>query len=318
MSKRTRIVAIRDMLELHELQVFLVASETENFSEAGRILQISQPAVSAQIQTLENRLHTQLFDRAGRNIHLNEVGEALVPMVRNLLREAQHLEESITLYQGELIGRLTIGCSTAAGKYVLPKIMARFRNNYPSVNMTCYVGGREHALERLCAGQVALAVTSLRVPRSGIEYQHFSDDLLVLIAPPEHPWGNVDSLRPEDLANCQVVLREPVSGTCITLNRELAAFDMSVEMLQPCLTLWNTEAIVQAVVEGVAPAFVSHTAAESALREGLVVQVPVEGVRPIQRLYMARNTSFRSTEAQAAFWDFTFAPENEHLRQHIV
>jgi DNA-binding transcriptional LysR family regulator len=306
------------MLELHELHVFLIAAETENFSEAGRILQISQPAVSAHIQTLENRLHTQLFDRSGRNIHLNEVGEALVPMVRNLLREAQHLEESITVYQGQLIGHLTIGCSTAAGKYVLPKIMARFRECYPSVNMTCYVGAREQALERLCAGEVDLAVTSLRVPRSGIEYQHFSDDLLVLIAPPDHEWARGASVQPEDLVKYQLVLREPVSGTCITLNRELAAFDMSVEMLQPCLTLWNTEAIVQAVVEGVGPAYVSHTAAEWALRAGLVIEVPVEGLRPVQRLYMARNTGFRATEAQAAFWDFTFAPENELLRQHIL
>ncbi|WP_119065422.1 LysR family transcriptional regulator [Aggregatilinea lenta] len=306
------------MLELHELQVFLTAAETENFSEAGRILQISQPAVSAQIQTLENRLHTQLFDRAGRNIHLNEVGEALVPMVRNLLREAQRLEESITAYQGQLVGHLTIGCSTAAGKYVLPKIMARFRNHYPSVNMTCYVGAREHALERLCAGQVDLAVSSLRVPRSGVEYQHFSDDLLVLIAPLDHPWAKAASLCPEDLLAHPMVLRESGSGTCITLNRELAAFDMSIEMFQPCLTLWNTEAIVQAVVEGVAPGFVSYTAAEWALHAGLVAEVPVTGLRPVQRLYMARNTSFRTTEAQEAFWDFTFASENELLRQHIL
>ena len=74
------------MLELHELQVFLVAAETENFSEAGRILQVSQPAVSAQIQALEQRLNTQLFDRAGRNIRLNEMGRALVPLVRSLLK----------------------------------------------------------------------------------------------------------------------------------------------------------------------------------------------------------------------------------------
>lgn len=306
------------MLELHELQVFLVAAETENFSEAGRILQISQPAVSTQIQTLEHRLHTQLFDRVGRNIHLNDVGVSLVPMVRNLLREAQCLEDYVAACQGQTLGRLMIGCSTAAGKYVLPRIMARFRDDHPNVEITCYVGPREQALEKLCAGQVDLAVSSLRVPRGGIEYRHFSDDLLALIAPADHPWAKLSSLRPEMLVESPLIMRETSSGTSVTLNRELGAFDMSVEMLRPCLTLWNTEAIVQAVIEGVAPAFVSRTAAETALRDGTVVEVPVEGLHPVQRLFMARNTSFRATEAQGAFWDFTFAPENEHLRQLLA
>lgn len=306
------------MIELHELQVFLVAAETENFSEAGRLLQISQPAVSAQIQALEQRLNTRLFERVGRNIRLNEVGEALVPMARNLLKEAQCVEEFVAARHGQLLGQLTLGCSTAAGKYILPKIMARFRDSNPDVRLTCYVGGREQALERLCAGHVDLAVSSLRVPRSGVEYRHFADDLLVLIAPAGHVWAQAGELSVEDLVEQPVILREPGSGTVVTLNRELAYFDMSTEMLRTCLTLWNTEAIVQAVCEGLAPAFVSQTAAAIALRDELIVEVPVKGLRPIQRLYMARNSGYRASKAQAAFWDFTFAPENEHLRRLIV
>ena len=130
------------MLELHELQVFLVAAETENFSETGRLLQISQPAVSGHIQALEQRIQTQLFDRTGRNIKLNEVGEALVPMVRNLLKEARQIEEFIALRRGTMIGQLAIGGSTAAGKYILPKIMARFLETHPNVRITCDVGPR--------------------------------------------------------------------------------------------------------------------------------------------------------------------------------
>jgi LysR family transcriptional regulator, low CO2-responsive transcriptional regulator len=304
-----------DMLDLHELHVFLVAAETENFSETGRILQISQPAVSGHIQSLEQRFKTQLFDRTGRNIKLNEVGEVLVPMARNLLKEAQQVEEFIALRRGTVIGQLTVGCSTAAGKYILPKIMARFLASNPNVRIVCDIGPRGRALDRMCAGEIDLAVSSLRVPRHAVEYRHFSDDLLILIAPPDHPWAAADSVSPGELVEYPLVLRETGSGTVITLNRELAALDMSVEMLQTRLVLFNTEAIVQAVVEGVAPAFVSELAAEPMLREGLVVKVPVVGLRLIQRLYMARHAGFHATEAQTAFWDFTFAPENENLRR---
>jgi DNA-binding transcriptional LysR family regulator len=306
------------MLELHELQVFLVAAETENFSEAGRTLQISQPAVSGQIQALESRLGTQLFDRVGRSIKLNEVGEALVPIVRNLLKEAERVEEFVALRQGTVIGRLMLGCSTSAGKYILPQVMARFLEAFPDVQIHCEVGPRGAFLDRLITGEIDVAVSNLRVPRRAIEYQYFSDDLVVLIAPASHPWAQAGSLKPADLVEHPLVLREPGSGTVFTLNRALVAHDMSLDMLKSRLTLWNTEAIVQAVICGIGPAFVSRIAAGPALEQGIVVEVPVEGMRLIQRLYIARHTGFRATEAQTAFWEFVFAPENQDLRQFFT
>ncbi len=306
------------MLELYELQVFLIAAETENFSETARLLNTSQPAVSAHIQALEERLNMRLFDRIGRSIKLNDMGEAAIPAVRKLLREAQILEEMLSSPPDTVSGLLAIGCSTSAGKYILPKIMARFMGLHPSVRVMCRVGPRNQALERLTAGEVDLAVSSLRVPRRTIEYRHFADDLVVLIVPKDHPWARVGHLALEELIEQPLVLREASSGTSITLNRELASYDLSVEMLPTRLVLENTESIVQAVGEGIGPAFVSRTCAESALREGLVKEVAVEGLRLIQKLYMARHTDFRASEARTAFWDFVFAPENDDLRPMVT
>jgi DNA-binding transcriptional LysR family regulator len=306
------------MLELHELQVFLVAAKTENFSETGRLLQISQPAVSGHIQSLEQRLKTQLFDRTGRNIRLNEVGAALVPMARNLLKEAQQLEEFIALRQGTVIGQLTIGCSTAAGKYILPKIMARFMEHHPGVHIMCDVGPRGRALNRLSMGEIDLAVSGLRIPRRDIEYVHFADDLLILIAPPDHPWAQHSSIALDDLVEYPLIMREAGSGTSITINRELAQYDMSVDMLKVHLTLGSTEAIIQAVVEGIGPAFVSRLPVMAALDQHQVVEVQVESLRWVQRLFMARHVRYHATEVQRAFWDFTFAPENDDLRPVLV
>ncbi|MBN1563829.1 MAG: LysR family transcriptional regulator [Anaerolineae bacterium] len=302
------------MLEFNELKVFLVAAETENFSETGRLLQISQPAVSGHIHSLEQRLKTQLFDRTGRNIRLNEVGEVLVPMVRNLLKEAQQLEEFMALRKGAVLGQLTIGCSTAAGKYILPKIMARFMDDHPDVRIMCDVGPRGRALDRLSTGEIDLAVSSLRVPRRDVEYLHFADDLLILITPPDHPWAQQGCITLNDLLEYPLIMRETGSGTSITINRELAQFDMGSEMLKVHLILASTEAIVQAVIEGIGPAFVSRLSATTALEQRLVVRVPVESLRLVQRLFMARHTGFHATEVQRAFWDFTFRPENKDLR----
>lgn len=307
------------MLELQELQVFLVAAETENFSEAGRMLQISQPAVSGHIQSLEQRLNTRLFERTGRNIKLNEAGHAFVPIVRNLLKEARRAEEFIASRQGTVVGQLVIGCSTASGKYILPRIMARFMEQHPDVRVICYVGPRGQALDQLCAGEIDLAVSSVRLPRKPIEYQHFADDLLAMIVPKDHPWARSGRpLEPEELVEHPIILREASSGTNITLNRELSHHEMTVEMLQTRLVLGNSESIVQAVLEGIGPAFVSRVCALWALERNLITEVPISNLELVQRLYMARNTSFHESEVQTRFWDFAFAPENNALRQRLT
>jgi DNA-binding transcriptional LysR family regulator len=306
------------MLELHELQVFLVAAETENFSEAGRILQVSQPAVSAQIQALEQRLKTQLFDRTGRNIKLNDVGVALVPLVRSLLKQSEQIEEFVASCRGEMIGSLVMGCSTASGKYILPRLFSRFLDLYPNVQITCQVGPRGKALDCLCNREIDLAVSSLCVPRRDIEYRHFLDDQLVLIVPVDHPWAARSSIAPEELTEYELVSREASSGTSITLNRDLMAHDMSLDMLRFKLIVWNTEAIVHAVQSGIGPAFVSRVAAKAALNTGEIVELPVEGFALMQPLYMACYTRGRASEVRTAFWEFAFAPENEDLRQLIT
>ena len=307
-----------NMLELHELHVFLIAAETENFSETGRILQISQPAVSGVIQSLEQRLQTRLFDRVGRNIKLNEMGEMLVPLARRLLKDAEQLHEFVALQQGTVTGQLMLGCSTAGGRYLLPKLMARFLARYPKTQIICDVGPRGQALERLCEGKIDVAVSSLRVPRKAVEYRHFADDRLILIVPPAHPWAQRESLPPQELPTQGLVLREPSSGTTIALNSALAQWDMSVEMLQVRLTLGSTESIVRAVIEGVGGGIVSQVAAEPALNQGQVVHVPLEGMTLVQHLYMARHKQFRASRLQTLFWDFTFAPENEDVRQLLT
>jgi DNA-binding transcriptional LysR family regulator len=192
--------------------------------------------------------------------------------------------------------------------------MARFMESHPDVRIICDVGPRGRALDRLWTGEIDLAVSGLRVPRRDVEYRHFADDILILIVPSTHPWAKRDYLTVDELVDHPIILRETSSGTTITLNRELAKYDMNVDMFQQNLVLANTESIIQAVIEGIGPAFVSQLSAEAIGKPGAFVEIPVQGLHLAQRLLMARHTGFHASEAQTAFWDFTFAAENDDLR----
>jgi DNA-binding transcriptional LysR family regulator len=292
------------MLNLDALKVFLAAAEHGSFSEAGRQIHLSQPAVSQIIQGLERQLGAQLFVRQGRTAQLTEGGQMLVPMARELLNSAQRVEQTMLSIQGEVIGEMSIGCSTASGKYLLPGLIARFRRQYPQVRLNVLVTSRESVINKLLNGEVALGVSSKQIEHTDLEYQDFFKDNVILIVPANHPWAQYRKIYPDDLLDEPMILREEVAGTREVLMDGLQKRDISPEMLNVAMVLGNAEAIEMAVEEGLGVAFVSRLAASRGLELGRVVEVEVEGMELSRNIYLVRNRKQPFTRAQMEFWQF--------------
>lgn len=301
------------MFSLHELEVFLNAAELESFSEAARRLHISQPAVSQAIGSLERHFAIDLFLRHGRSVRLTDAGQALKPMARELLASARRLNETMASLQGEVIGEINIGCSTASGKYLLPGLIARFRDRFPQVRINVLVTSRNSVIQKLLSGQVALGVSSRRIEHRDLEYQDFFTDDVILIAPSNHPWANYRQVYPDDLLDEPLILREESSGTRDVLLQGLLQCDISPDMLNVAMVLGNAEAIEMAVEEGIGVAFVSRLAAARGLELGRVVEVSVAGMELRRGISLVRNRRFPSTRAQAEFWNFVSQTELDFL-----
>lgn len=301
------------MLDIHEMQIFLIAAETGNFSEAGRRLQMSQPAISMQIRSLEHRLNVELFHRSGRHIALTEIGHALVPMARALVNHAVSVEESIASLQGEVIGSLRIACSTTAGKYILPRLIAGYLEQYSAVQVACQLVGQEGAAETIVDSSAHILLTGMRKTVRDVEYRQFRSEPVILIAPPHHPWAVLGSIRVSDLPKGRFIQREASSGTQQTIVEALAEHNMSLHDLPCVMVLGNSEAICLAVAEGIGVGFVSACAAQRAIQMGELAHIAIEGLKMRQQLYMARHLHNTPTIAQAAFWDYVYAPERAHM-----
>ncbi len=289
------------MLDWHDLQVFVVAAEVENFSVAAQELHLSQPAVTQRIRSLEKHLGVKLFERQGRRVRLSETGAYLLPMAKDLLRRSNRLEEMMHSLRGEVVGHLVVGCSTTTGKYLLPPLMARFIERYPGVQATVRVGSRNRVLELLVSREVNLAFASALIPRREIRYHRFIDDEVVLIAPHNHPWHKHVPIQPDALLRERLILREPGSGTYQAMERALARHDISVDELHTVMTLGNSEAIILAVEEGIGVGFVPKLAADRCKRLGNIAIVPIADIHMSYTIWMAENAMQPATAAQIHF-----------------
>jgi DNA-binding transcriptional LysR family regulator len=292
------------VLSLNELWVFLAAARCSSFSEAGRQLHLSQPAISQTIDSLEKRFGVKLFLRQGRSVRLTEAGQLLQPLATELLASARRLEETMCSLKGEVIGEILIGCSTASGKYLLPGLIARFRKIYPQVRINVIVTSRETVLQKLQNGDINLGLSSKRIEHSEIEYQHLFEDEVVLIAPSNHPWARFRHIYPDDILDEPVIVREEAAGTYQLVMEALRSNDILPDMLNVAMSLGNAEAIVMAVEEGAGVAFVSRLAAQRSLDLGRVVEIKVESLDLIHTISVARNRRFPPSRAQAEFWSF--------------
>jgi DNA-binding transcriptional LysR family regulator len=299
------------LFDLNALAVFVAAAECGNFSEAGRQLNLSQPAVSQNIDALEKTFGVKLFERQGRSVRLTAAGQMLRSMGRELLASAHRLEETVASLEGEVAGEMTIGCTTTSGKYLLPGLIARFRQQFPQVRVNVHVFNREGMLRRLLGGEVDFGVSSKQSDQRDFEYQDFFDDEVILIASASHRWAKFGQIYADDLLDEPMILREQHAGTRDVLADGLRQCDIMPEALNVVMELGNAEAIEMAVGEGIGVAFISRLAAARGLALGRVVEVHVEGMRLTRKIWMARNRRMPATRAQSEFWQFIQAQKGE-------
>lgn len=301
------------MIEVHELQIFLAAAEEENFSAAARKLHLSQPAISFQIQGLEQRLNIQLFQRMGKRIALTEAGRELLPMAREMVNLSARIEETMCLQQGIVKGHVKIGCSTSPGKYILPYLIGAFRKHYPEVLFTVEVMSRQQVEEKLKAKEIHIGVLAMCSKDKDLDCWTLLTDELVLIVPANHPWAERGVIQPRELKDADWILREGGAATRQTVAEALAGCNIPADDLRIAMELGSVEAVEAAVEAGHGVSMVSRVAARRGLEMGKIKAVRIEGLNVQRQIFLARNKLRTCTCAQLKFREFIESPEGQAL-----
>lgn len=298
------------LLDPHQLAVFLAAAEALNFSRAAERLGLSQPSVTQHIRALEQHFDTPLFIRTGNRLALSEAGQALIPLARQLVAVSQRTGEVMEALKGEVQGHLNIGCSTTPGKYILPVLLADFMQRYPRVQATCNVSPRAQALQMLEDGRVHLALSSSLDAFSGnIEFRKIISDPIFLIVPKGHRWDGIEKVEAQDLRGEHLILREEEAGSYSVIRNQLARVGVDIKELRPVLTLGSSEAIAIVVQQGMGIGFVSSLVYHRLVRDRVGV-VKITDVDLTQDIFIARHRYNPSPRVQTAFWEYVLDKNN--------
>jgi DNA-binding transcriptional LysR family regulator len=274
-----------------------------SFSKAAQALDITQPAVSIQVQELEKSLGVTLFLRRSRGLRLTEVGETVFSYSQQIFALSDRLIEVLEETKGLNAGHLTLGASTTPGEYVLPLVVGQFRKVYPGIRLELVIANTTSIIQRILSGEMDLGMVG-DLPKEhsdDLEMIVYVEDEIVLVAAPSHPLAQTGHISLKDVVKEGIIVREQGSATRRTAEREFEALGFSPSI---ALELGSNQAVKQAAAGGGGVGVISRLGVEAEVKAGMLTVLEVsrwDCHRPLTVIY-AKDRYL--SPAQIAFRQF--------------
>lgn len=247
-------------MEDHKLKVFCTVAETKSFSKTSEIIHLTQPAVSLQIQALEELYETKLFDRSAGSITLTPSGEILYKYAKQILTMYAEAAKEISKITGLIKGCVKVGAGTTVGSYILPTVAVDFKKKHPKIRLSISIGNAKKILEMLSTNLIDFGIISEMPGKSKFNVESIISDELCVICPSDHPLSKQKTLSIYDVVKEPFVIREEGSSTKIIIEKFLSENGLSISDLHIALILGSTDSIKEAVEKGMGLSIVSKWA----------------------------------------------------------
>jgi DNA-binding transcriptional LysR family regulator len=288
-------------MDTKQLVAFCAVVERRSFSQAADQLGVTQPAVSLQIRSLEQRVGQRLLDRSGRRVEPTGAGLRLYRGAQRLLAlEQQLLADLGEEAEGELKGRLEIGASTGPGGSVLPVLLGEFQSVNPLIHVALTVSDTHTVVEQVGRREVELGVVGAGGRHRGVSFEPFYRDEVVLAVPAGHKRAG-KSMTLDELKSEPLVLMQEGAGIRQMIDDELRELGVRPRELNVKLELGLQESARAAVLGGFGATFISRIAIEGDLSSGALAIVRVQGLEPARDVQLARATGRAETRIAQEF-----------------
>jgi DNA-binding transcriptional LysR family regulator len=296
-------------MDTRQLAAFCAVVERKSFSQAAERLGVTQPAVSLQIRSLEQRLGRQLLDRSGRRVEPTEAGLRLYASAQRLLAlEESLLEDLAEDEEGTLTGTLELGASTGPGGTVVPLLLCEFQEQHPDVRVRLTVSDTQTVVDRVAERELELGIVGAGRRHRGVVFEPFFRDEVVLACPPEHRFAG-QTISLDQLSTEPLIVMQEGAGVRQVIEDELRKAGKRLRDLDVRLELGLQESARSAVLAGHGVTFISRLAIEADLAAGRLATARVRGLDPVREIFLARAGGRSETRAARAF----IAYAREHL-----
>jgi len=287
-------------MDIRQLRYFLSVLHEGSVGGAARAHFVTQPAVTLQMQRLQESAGEKLLVREGRRMVPTEAGRVLAAHAEAVVRRMDVLEAEMKGLRGLEHGSLRVGNIDAASVYVLPDLYHQFHERYPGVNLEITVGDTSELLDALRHGDVELATTTLPVDAAGFDVFEIYREELVPVAPADDPLAARRRLTATELSDAGVITYPAGATTRRLIDK---AFESAGAVLRPRMEISSPEAIMRLTQAGLGPAILPEPVVAAELESGTLVRLRLGRLRIERAIGMVHRERAALSPAARAFLD---------------
>ena len=283
---------------LRQLEVFVAIARSASVSRAAQALALSQSAASTALGELERQFDVRLFDRVGKSLRINALGEQLLPRAVELLDRATEFEDLLRGERG--LGSLNIGATLTIGNYLATLIIAGFLQRHPEARIQLQVHNTATIVQQVARYELDLGLIEGTCRHPELEVEPWLEDELVVFCAPDHRLAGQGPVSLQALAAEPWILRERGSGTRETFDQALRHHHAPLDVR---LELEHTEAIKRAVESGLGLGCISRLALREAFRRGSLVALETPELDLRRQFHFVRHRQKYLTAGLREFLD---------------
>jgi DNA-binding transcriptional LysR family regulator len=278
-------------MNIENMEAFVFVIHFSSFNKAADALFLSQPSVTARIQSLERELDTKLFEREGKQFSLTEKGKQFLPYAQQILqiykKSKQNLQEQKNLHE------LRIGCTLSVSNYMIPAILPVFKLKYPDLQIKLITASSDVIIDKVLNKEIDFGfVRNITHPQ--IESIKFYEDPIRLFVYQNHPFIGMSNITIKDVASQSLIFYECGALDWMKIHRLFETLDQSPKIE---FQLDNSETAKKLVLNGMGISFLPELCVRKEANDNLLVPIDVPSIANL-----SLRTNLVSLKGEGSVW----------------
>lgn len=258
-------------MNISQLETLLTISRTMSFRKAGEILNLTQPAVSAQIKSLEDEFKTVLVDR-NHPVTLTDRGKVFLEHAERILAIVEELKQKLIDLDEVPQGHIVLGTTTSIAIQILPRVLSYFQNQYPLIKTSIQSMNSSQIIASVESGSVDIGIGYLTETTPNVETSVLYYDTFELVVCPEHPLASASNVTINMLKDVPLILLSPD-----TVGRRFVDRVFQQHKIEPniAMVLSSSEEVKRMAELNLGAGIVSRLSVANEVKRGTLKIIPV-------------------------------------------
>ncbi len=295
---------------LNQLKVFYLAAKYKNFTIAAQLLNVTQPAVSLQIKSLEKFYGIRLFNKVGRQLVLTDAGEILFQYAEKIFALTTQMVQTLNDLKHMKYGTLKVGCTSTFAHHFMPSLIGNYQKFYPEIRIVLYEGSSSDILQTVIDKKNELGIVGRLPYPADIQSIPLLDQELWLVASPNYPGiqARKKGISVRELPEFPIIFREMGSSIRHVITRFCETHHVTPNVR---IESGSLAFIKDLVIQGHGFSFFIKAAVLDDIRSNRLMAIPIIEGNPLLNIEIIFRRKSLFSHAARAFMDIIEAEKRD-------